>query len=360
MLATSDGGTLFTYCIDLPTETKADASYQEVNWSDAPTLKSNRDAGKVNWVLQNAYPKISSGDLGKLIGGELAADDAAVATQAAIWHFSDHVTAVPENPVAARLAEYLVAHAEDVKEPTPSLTLGHTEAAGDSGAVLGPIEITSASGQVSASLDAAAVAAGVVLTDRVGTVLSDGEGKLVHPAKGGDSLYVKAPAGARPGSATVSATTSLKVPVGRAFTSPGSQSLIIAGSTVVSASAQAKASWTPAATASPSASPTASAIASPSVTASPSRTASVRPTAHPTAPVDPSPTGPSGPTGPSTSAAPSATATTALASESADDGGQLASTGTDTPIGLELAIGGGALVAGGLLFAASRRSRRRT
>ncbi|MFE6054079.1 Cys-Gln thioester bond-forming surface protein [Kitasatospora sp. NPDC056446] len=370
-LLTDDDGSLLTYCIDLPTAVVQDARYQEVDWADAPTLKDNDDAGKVNWVLQHAYPKISKQDLGELVHSELSDNDAAAATQAAIWHFSDHVTATPTHPGAAALTEYLVSHAEDVEEPGPSLSLGQAQVTGESGTVLGPIRITSASGEVSAALDTAAVTAGVALTDRAGTVVSDGDGRLTNPAAGGDSLYVKAPADARPGSATITATTSLKVPVGRAFTSPGSQSLIIAGSTVVSATAHAKASWTaatptpsPSATATPSPSATASASTSPppGPAPSPTATATASATASGSASASPSPSG-RPPTSASTSPAPTAPPSTAPGTTPTGGttaGSELASTGADGPFPLMAGVGAALiLVGGGTFLTARRRDRRR-
>ncbi|MFI8266620.1 thioester domain-containing protein [Streptomyces sp. NPDC085665] len=341
-LTTRDGGTILTYCIEFGIDLDWNSPYQEGKWAETSTLKGNKDAGKVNWVLQNSYPKIPTGELGKLIGSDVSDDEAAAATQAAVWHFSDHITAVPTEPVAAKLADYLVSHAKDFKEPGASLTLGRAEVGGESGTPLGPIEITSASAQVDARLDTAAVAIGTALTDKAGNVLSDADGKLLRPAKSGDSLYVKAPADARPGSATVSATTSLRVPIGRAFVSPGNQSLIVAGSTVVSATAQATATWT-----TPEPTPT----KSPAPTGSPTSTTS--PTAVPSHSPPPTPSaGGESPGGgwinptPATSEVPRAE-------------GPLADTGAQAPYGRILALTGAALACGAGLVVLIRRRRRR-
>ncbi|WP_181442545.1 thioester domain-containing protein [Streptomyces tateyamensis] len=245
-LNTSDGKTLLTYCIDLKHETRDDATYQETGWASS-SLASNPDAGKINWILQHSYPQVSDlSVLAKEAGvAKLDTAQAGAATQAAIWHFSDHVAAVPEDKDAASLTTYLEKNAADVPEPTASLTLSPDTVSGKSGALLGPITVTSSSDSVTASLDAASSAAGVVLTDKAGNVLSDKSGSLTKPAKNGDALYVKAPAGANPGSATVAASASLQALAGRAFTAEKSQTLILAGNVPVTASAKAKASWVP-------------------------------------------------------------------------------------------------------------------
>ncbi|WP_035842188.1 thioester domain-containing protein [Kitasatospora azatica] len=248
-LKTSDGSTLLTYCIDIKTEAQDNAVYQETGWASS-SLATNSDKtapGKINWILQNSYPKVSDlAVLAKEAGaGSLTEDQAAAATQAAIWHFSDHVKAVPKDEDAAKLTDYLESHAVSVDEPAPSLTLTPPAVSGKSGALLGPIGVSTTGTSVAASLDATSSAAGVVLTDKNGTVLSDKNGKLTAPAKNGDSFFVKAPVGANAGTATISASTSAQVQAGRAFTSPGSQTLILAGAQTVTATANAKASWVP-------------------------------------------------------------------------------------------------------------------
>ncbi|MFF7634274.1 Cys-Gln thioester bond-forming surface protein [Kitasatospora sp. NPDC008050] len=253
VLKNADGTEFDTYCIDLNMETKPHAKYQETAWSGT-SLATNPDAGKINWILQNSYPQVSDlGKLGSEVGvGSLTADEAAAGTQAAIWHFSDHVKAVPVDAGAATLASYLISHVQDVKEPAPSLTLSPSSVSGKSGALLGPITVGSTSNSVSASLDSASSAAGVVLTDKSGNVLSDKSGALTAPAKSGDELFVKAPAGANAGTATVSAKASADVQVGRAFTSLGytpqnhSQTLILAGTQTDTVTASTTATWAPA------------------------------------------------------------------------------------------------------------------
>ncbi|WP_329568324.1 thioester domain-containing protein [Kitasatospora sp. NBC_01266] len=293
VLKAADGTEFDTYCIDIHNETQENAQYQESDWSGI-SLGSNPDAGKVNWILQNSYPQVS--DLTALSkdiagGATLTADQAAAGTQAAIWTYSDHIKAVPLDSTAAALATYLIGHATDVQQPTPSLTLTPATVSGAPGALLGPITVASTGSSVDAKLDSASSAAGVVITDASGNVLSDKSGDLT--AKNGEKLYVKAPAGASVTSATVTASTSAEVQVGRAFRSLNytpthhSQSLILAGSQTDTVSAVAKASWSPITSPAPSpssSSPSASGtpttpVGSATPSASPSRsTGAVVPT----------------------------------------------------------------------------------
>ncbi|MFI9271585.1 Cys-Gln thioester bond-forming surface protein [Kitasatospora sp. NPDC052896] len=250
-LKMADGTVLKTYCIDLGTETQDDAKYQENPWS-ATSLANNPDKGKINWILQNSFPQDDKlSDLAAKAGvSNLNERQAAEGTQAAIWHFSDHVDAVPVDGAAQKLTTYLINNAADVQEPSPSLTLTPSSVSGKSGALLGPITVSTTGSSVSASLDAKSAAAGVVLTDKSGTVLTDQSGKLLTGATNNEQLYVKAPAGADAGQATITANASAAVQVGRAFMgySPNgtrSQTLILAGTTTDTVSATAGASWAP-------------------------------------------------------------------------------------------------------------------
>ncbi|MFF2039928.1 Cys-Gln thioester bond-forming surface protein [Kitasatospora sp. NPDC058170] len=348
-----DGG-LFAYALDLGAEPKTGSVYKETRWSDVPRLKDTANMEKVNWILRHSYPSVPPSDLSKLVGGSIAAYQAAAATQAAVWHFSEGVAAVPEAPVAARLTEYLVSHAGEVTEPGPSLTLAPSTVTGDSGAVLGPIKVTSAADSVDVSLDTAAVSAGTALTDKDGAVVSDAGGKLTRPAKDGDLLYVKSPDGAKPGSATISAAASLKVPVGRAFVSPGSQSLIVADSSTVGVTADAKVDWAPAVVP-PVVPPSGTASPSPTPSPTPSRTpapgASPAPTTAPSTPSLPADPTPSPTSDQSVAAAAAATAPTTA-------GGALAATGAGAPFGPIVGVAVVLILVGGILCTRSRRRRR--
>ncbi|MFJ8623072.1 Cys-Gln thioester bond-forming surface protein [Kitasatospora sp. NPDC093550] len=360
-VATRDGGTLFAYCLDLRTPVKGGATYREDDWSEVPTLQGNPVAGKINWILQHSYPTVSETALGELTGGKLTKGAAAGGTQAAIWRLTNHVRAVPWDPAAATLADYLVTHAEEAEAPARPLTLAPDAVTGTSGSVLGPIGLTTTGDQAEVSLDPAAVAAGAALTDRDGTVLSDGGGKLTRPAKNGESLFLKTPAGARPGSATVSATASVPVRAGQALVSPDSQALALVRGDRIPVTAAAKASWVTGASPSPT--------ATPSDRPSPSPTHSAAPTTQPTTPAptataDPTTPGPADtPTaGGTTSAAPGVTAapSSGVTPPGGAGGSALASTGAGSALGPLAVAGAGLIVTGGALALLRRRDRRRT
>lgn len=341
-LDTAPGKFLETYCIDLGHETKPHSKYQEADWK-ATSLDTNPNKGKVLWILQNSYPHVSDlGTLAKEAGaGSLDTGQAAAATQAAIWHFSDNVKAVPRDSQAALLTAYLIKSATDVSEPAPSLTLTPDTVSGAAGAGLGPITVNSSGGQVDVALDSTSAKAGVVLTDKSGTVLTGADGKLKKQAKSNDQLFVKAPAAAAAGKATVNASSTTAVELGRAFISLNytpsnhSQTLILAGSSTETVQATASASWTAAVTpTSPSATPT---------TTKPSSTPSATPTTG--ASVTPSGT-------PSHSAAP------VPAASSTPAAGGLAFTGGGSQAPMIAGIAGALVLAGGgAVFAMRRRGR---
>ncbi|MGO4634833.1 thioester domain-containing protein [Streptomyces sp. 2RAF24] len=343
---TSEGGTLYVYCLDALVDLNSGSSYREADRSEVPTLKGKPDAGKVDWILRHGYPAVSEDALGKLVGRKVSKGAAAGATQAAIWRITNHVKAVPWNPEGAVLADYLSAHATDAEEPAPSLTLTPGTVTGTAGSPLGPIEVGSTGDQVTVSLDAESVAAGVVLTDREGHVLSDAEGRLTRPAKDGDALFVKAPAGAKAGGATVSAEASVPVRPGHKLVSgdgSGSQSMALVSGDRIPVTARAKASWIeatgPAPTAEPS-DPTGSASPPP-----PSESAS--PTPSGTASASAAPGGASG--GPGQGGTATDGPTPGGAPSGGTGGSELASTGGSGLLGFFAAAAAGLVVIGAVV-----------
>ncbi|WP_280700789.1 thioester domain-containing protein [Kitasatospora sp. GP82] len=254
-LKTSEGQTLDTYCIDLHNPTKEGTTYQETAWDSAPVLKGKTEAvGKVRWILQHSFPKVSVDQLAKDAGiPGLSADDAAAGTQAAIWHFSDGANAVPEQAKAKVLTTYLEGHAVPLAEPSPTLSLSPSTVSGKSGSQLGPIKVTTNGASVDLAVDGTDSKAGLTITDQ--------NGKQVKSAKSGDTIFAKTAAGAPAGTATIKASTTAEVSVGRAFTGMGaegkhSQTLILAGSQPVTVTASASLSWTPAGSTTSSPTPT--------------------------------------------------------------------------------------------------------
>ncbi|MFF8377116.1 LAETG motif-containing sortase-dependent surface protein [Streptomyces sp. NPDC015661] len=228
------GGTLFTYCIDLRTAAQRDFDYKEVGW-DESSLHNNANAGKILWILEHAYPKLSAETLGGTVGVDLSKQEAAAGTQAAIWTLSDNVVATPKDEDAEKLKEYLLEKAVELNEPTASLSLSPATVAGKAGEKLGPITVTT---NATAKLAAAPGApAGVQIVDEAG--------KPVTEAKNGDKVYFDVPAGTADGTAELTAEATTKVSLGRAFVSIDgpSQTLILAGSSDSTVTAKASATW---------------------------------------------------------------------------------------------------------------------
>ncbi|WP_369144292.1 Cys-Gln thioester bond-forming surface protein [Streptomyces sp. R44] len=228
------GGTLQTYCIDLRTPTKNEATYKEVGWGES-SLHNNENAGKILWILENAYPKFSAEALGAKLDVDLSKNEAAAGTQAAIWTFSDDVTATPTSPDAKKLTEYLLKEAVKLEEPKASLSLSPATISGKAGEKLGPITVTT---NATAKLTTAA-------GTPAGVKIVDGAGKPVTEAKNGDKLFFDVPAGTADGTAELTAEATTKVSLGRAFVSIDgpSQTLILAGSSDSTVTAKASASW---------------------------------------------------------------------------------------------------------------------
>ncbi|MFF1838587.1 LAETG motif-containing sortase-dependent surface protein [Streptomyces sp. NPDC058231] len=230
------GGKLKTYCIDIHNPTQDQAKYLETPWNQT-SLGTNKDAGKIRWILEHSYPQVD--DLAALADqagtGPLTERTAAAGTQVAIWRYSDNADVKANDPQAEKLADWLKDNAQDVAEPKASLALDPAAVSGRSGERLGPVTVRTNAGQVSVAPPADS-ASGVKVTDK--------SGKPVTTAADGSELYFDIPAGAADGSAalTVQATTS--VPVGRAFAGvTKSQTQILAGSSETTVSAAATATW---------------------------------------------------------------------------------------------------------------------
>ncbi|WP_328317524.1 Cys-Gln thioester bond-forming surface protein [Streptomyces sp. NBC_00388] len=233
-LKVDGGGTIKTYCIDLHNHTQANTSYREVTWAES-SLAHNDDAGKIRWILEHSYPQVTPASLGANLDVALTDATAAAATQAAIWHFSDHVDAVPKDEAGRKLTEYLEKSADNVAEPSASLSLGPADVAGHPGESLGPVTVSTNAAKAEVAL-APDAPQGVSVVDK--------DGKPVTSAVNGTQLFFKVPAGTQPGSAKVNVTAQTAVPIGRAFVSDSkSQTQILAGTSTASVGAVASANW---------------------------------------------------------------------------------------------------------------------
>ncbi|MDT0342814.1 thioester domain-containing protein [Streptomyces litchfieldiae] len=240
-LAAADGGALQTYCIDFNTPARNGTQYRETGWGSS-TLHNNPDAGKIHWILQNSYPAVDEMTLASNAGidGSLSKEQAAAGTQAAIWELSDGVDAVPENENAAHLTEWLLSSAEDVPEPGASLQLSPAQVSGQPGQIIGPVTVDTTAESVFVTPDEAAAEQGVTIVDVNGEWVTDDQ-----PVADGTELYFSVPADAEDGTASLTATATSQIPVGRAFTGVDTvtQTLILAGSSESSVSASASVNW---------------------------------------------------------------------------------------------------------------------
>lgn len=236
-MSVDNGGTLQTYCIDIHNPAQKDAKYHETPWSGT-SLNGNKNAGKIRWILRNSYPQVNNlAALAAKAGASgLTEQDAAAGTQVAIWRYSDgaHVDAV--DPRAEKLADYLEKNAQDIPEPSASLTLDPPAVSGHPGERLGPVTVHTIADSVTVTPPADPTMSGVKIVDK--------DGKEVTSAANGARIYFEVPEKAQDGSAELTVQASTTVPVGRAFASETrSQTQILAGSSESTVSATATAGW---------------------------------------------------------------------------------------------------------------------
>ncbi|WP_395294076.1 Cys-Gln thioester bond-forming surface protein [Kitasatospora hibisci] len=248
-------GEIKTYCIDIdhPVDITSGVEYQESDWKSSSLGGKGKAeaAAKIRWILENSYPQVKAEDLPKLakaagVQGELTKEDAAAGTQAAIWKFSDGKNAIPTDPQAKQLRDYLVSDANKgiAAEPKPSLSLTPDSVSGKPGNKLGPFTINSSANEVKLAVSGDA-ADKVKLVDKDGKPVTG----LTGPVAKDTQLFLDVPAGTPDGAATVKASAETVVPSGRVFLSKGytpakhSQTMILAGSTKLSVADAAKAVW---------------------------------------------------------------------------------------------------------------------
>lgn len=234
---TVDGGGKFkTYCIDIHNPTQDQAKYLETPW-DQTSLGTNKNAGRIRWILEHSYPKID--DLQALADkagtGPLTEQTAAAGTQVAIWRYSDKADVTASDAQAEKLADWLETSATNTSEPKASLALDPVAVSGHPGERVGPVTVHTNAGQVSVSPPADS-ASGVRITDK--------KGKAVTTAANGSQLWFDIPAGAADGTASLTVQATTSVPVGRAFAgATKSQTQILAGSSESTVSANVNATW---------------------------------------------------------------------------------------------------------------------
>lgn len=242
-LSIPDGGDLTAYCIDINRDTQPGARYEETTWAQS-VLSGNADAGKVEWILQNSYPRVDDMALLAREAGvpTLSKLDAEAGTQVAIWTYSDHADVTADGHSAEKLAEYLVkaAAGENASEPGSSLSVVPTAVSGKSGTRVGPVTVHTGGSVAEVSLSNGTPA---------GVTVVDAAGDPVTAVNDGEQVFVDVPAGLAAGTATLEAQSTTTVPVGRVFNGTFHkkvvQTLILAGSSASTVSAAASVTWAP-------------------------------------------------------------------------------------------------------------------
>ncbi|GAA3460325.1 thioester domain-containing protein [Saccharothrix longispora] len=321
------------YCVELPTPLEDGRPLEEVPWGEHPNPKFAENAGKINWILQNTFPQRSVEEVAKQFDLPISKKSVLItATQAAIWHFSDGSVLRADDSTQEvddvdkevhDLYEYLVAKAQPLEEPKPTLGIDPAERAGKAGERIGPFTVSSTADQVVLTAD---LPQGVSLVRGDGTPLdlADPNARSAAAAQTITDVWVQVDEGVEPGSVEFSVSASTELRVGRLFISvdknQATQSLIIADAEKSNVVAKAKASWT-------------EGVVVTTTTAAPTTTTTVEAT--------------------TTTAAPTTT-TTAVASGGGNDD-DLANTGAS--IFVPLLIGVGLLGAGAAALLVVRRKR---
>ncbi|MET7300142.1 thioester domain-containing protein [Embleya sp. NPDC005575] len=245
-----DGKILRTYCIDFHTLVRSDAKYDESGWKET-SFGTKADKAKVKWVLLNSFPTVDLEGVRKAAGTpKLSEGEAAAATQAAIWHFTDGQnlddTGNKNNAELVTLYKYLIGDSNkgDVTEPPVSLSVTPGEKAGkiNDKPGIGPFEVkTNAEGK--------SINAKLLAGDSEGkAALVDADGKPVDKVGNGDKLYVNASKATKAGSSTLQVSGESTVQAGRVFQGVNkdgstSQLLIVADKQKVQTSDEAIAKW---------------------------------------------------------------------------------------------------------------------
>ncbi|THV42292.1 Cys-Gln thioester bond-forming surface protein [Glycomyces buryatensis] len=220
-----DGGeALGVYCIDIRTALDTDSPYAEGDWESAEVANLEQ----VRWVLFNGHPNVAAGDLlaesgAEVDGGWESADTARVAyvaTQAAVWHFTDGFELDADEPVidgtdaqneaVAAVYKHLTADAERLPDPSELYVdlEGEEEAAYADGR-FGPYTLRSTAGPVELSAE--------------GGRLVDAEGNEVDTLEDGEQFHIELDDDSD--GITITGHASYDLPVGRVFLATTDESL---------------------------------------------------------------------------------------------------------------------------------------
>lgn len=251
------------YCVELPTPLEDGQELEEVPWGEHPNpdTKFKENAGKVNWILQNSYPKLTAKEANALYGtGNVKNSILIVAAQAAIWHFSDGVDLRPGDSTTEghdeggktvdewvyTIYKYLIDNAQSLEEPKPSLAIEPGELTGKAGEKIGPFTVSTTATE---AVLTAELPEGVTIVDAEGNPLpiADPNARSAAAATNVAQVWVKVDEGVEPGEVEFTVNANGELRLGRLFVSVDknqkTQSLIIAHGEVSPLTAKAKAKW---------------------------------------------------------------------------------------------------------------------
>ncbi len=235
-MTVTGGGTLQSYGVDLRSAARTGTTYKEVGW-DESSLHGNKNAGKIRWILEHSYPQVNNlSELAEAADVKSLDDTSAAAgTQAAIWHFSDNVEAVPAGRGARKLAAYLTRAAERAAEPEASLALDPPAVAGRAGERIGPVTVRTRADRVTVAPSGDAPH---------GMRIVDAENRPLRDVGRGARLYFHPPVDVPSGTGALTVQADARVPIGRALVSDThSQTQIVAGSSSSTVTAEATVTW---------------------------------------------------------------------------------------------------------------------
>lgn len=217
-----NGDSLVVYCIDIHTPLAFDYIHEERDWESIGV----DELGKVLWIMLNGHPNTEPAELAESAGVELGGDGwedsddvfaAYIATQAAIWHFTDdwefggNVDPVGDNrdldhlnDAVSGIHDYLVESAEDVPEPPSDISLeleDLRESEDFEDNVTGPFQVNTNAGEISFEVE--------------GGHLLNEDGEESSTFNDGDQFYVEANDDAE--SVKVEGAGELTASIGRAF-----------------------------------------------------------------------------------------------------------------------------------------------
>lgn len=246
------GTTARAYSVEPDAPARPGVPYDE---TDGTALGGH--ARRITWIVRNTVPNVGTRQVARLIGKpDVDPRDAAAAAQAAIWHFSDGVdldtTSGANREDVVRLYQAFTDPRVNVGAGPagPALDVTPREISGAAGLRMGAWDVFTSAGRVEVALRDAPEG-----TQLIGEEYQPVPGNRAG-AESGDYFFVRVPADAPAGEATLVAEGVAPLGAGEVLTaadpaSPG-RALVLAESVTARVRSEAKVRWT-AATPQPSA-----------------------------------------------------------------------------------------------------------